>query len=294
MARITVVGSCNTDMVVKTERFPQPGETILGGEFFLFAGGKGANQAVAAARLGGEVRFVTRVGDDAFGRQAVKGFLKEGIDCSAITVDPKRASGTALITVNAAGENTIVVAPGANEGLVPSLLEHLVFETEEYVLTQLETPLDTVQALSHLTRKLVLNPAPAQPLSNVVLSQIFLITPNETELQLLTGQPVTDRASIVRAARMLLDSGVGHVIVTLGKAGAYYCGRTEAYLTEAPRVEAIDTTAAGDVFNGALVVALAEGRAMREAIVFAVKSASIAVTRMGAQASAPYRSELDH
>ncbi|THH41271.1 ribokinase [Neolewinella litorea] len=294
MNRITVVGSTNTDMVVMAERFPAPGETILGGQFFLFAGGKGANQAVAAARLGGQVRFVTRVGEDSFGRQAVEGFLREGIDCSAVSIDDRRASGTALITVNAAGENTIVVAPGANEALTPERLQYLDLAPDEFVLTQLETPLETVQALARRTDHLILNPAPARDLPDSLLRRLFLITPNETELHLLTGLPVTEEGnSVVAAAQALLAKGVQQVIVTLGRAGACYVGHDQTFFVPAPSVRAVDTTAAGDVFNGGLVVALAEGQSIRDAVAFAVRAASISVTRMGAQASAPLRSELN-
>ncbi|WP_420460548.1 ribokinase [Neolewinella sp.] len=292
MSRITVVGSSNTDMVVKTPRFPQPGETLLGGEFFLFAGGKGANQAVAAARLGGQVRFVARVGDDVFGRQAVEGFGREGIDCSHISVDPKLASGTALITVNGEGENTIVVASGANAALSVESITKLDLEEDEYVLTQLETPLETVLELVKHTDRLILNPAPATDLPDTVFDGLFMITPNETETQLLTGVRVTDETSAAQAAELLQSKGVQHVIITLGAAGAFYLGPGTSFMTPAPRVAAVDTTAAGDVFNGALVVALARGEDIRDAIAFAVRAASVAVTRMGAQDSAPRLSDL--
>lgn len=292
MARITVVGSSNTDMVIKTEHFPLPGETIVGGEFFLFAGGKGANQAVAAARLGGEVRFVARVGNDVFGKQALAGFEREGMDCSLVITDEETASGTALITINREGENSIVVAPGANARLSPEQLDTLTLQDGEYVLTQLETPLETVVAVSERGGRLVLNPAPAQPLPDSLLRRLYLITPNESELALLTDTEVTGTAEVQRAAQALLNRGVRQVVVTLGAAGAYYTDGRQAFMVSAPSVRAVDTTAAGDVFNGALVVALSEGKDMREAIGFAITAASLSVTRMGAQASAPYRHEL--
>lgn len=279
-------------MVVRTPRFPQAGETLLGGEFFLFAGGKGANQAVAAARLGGHVRFVARVGDDLFGRQALEGFKREGIDCSAVSTDPQLASGTALITVNEAGENTIVVASGANDALRSALLAPISLEANEYVLTQLETPLETVMALAERTDRLVLNPAPARELPDDLLQRVYLITPNETETRLLTGVRVTDQQSATAAATLLRQKGVQHVIITMGAAGAYYQGPASSFITPAPCVKAVDTTAAGDVFNGALVVALSEGRSMRDAVAFAIRAASLSVTRMGAQTSAPYLTEL--
>lgn len=293
MNSIIVIGSSNTDMVVKTARFPKPGETIVGGEFFLFAGGKGANQAVAAARLGGQVQFVARVGDDLFGKQAVDGFLKEGIDCSAVKFDATYASGTALITVDDSGENSIVVAPGANDALQPADLAGVNFASAKLVLMQLETPLATIQAATEAAPgKCVLNPAPAQALPAAILNGLYLITPNETEAELLTGILPTDEASCVAAANQLHHSGVEHVIITRGAAGAFYSGGGTTFNVAAPAVKAVDTTAAGDCFNGALVVALAEGQGWRAAIEFAVKAASISVTRMGAQVSVPKRGEL--
>ncbi len=293
MNNLIVVGSSNTDMVVKTERFPKPGETIVGGEFFLFAGGKGANQAVAAARLGGKVSFVARVGDDLFGQQAKDGFLAVGIDCQHVTTDPHHASGTALITVDASGENSIVVAPGANNALLPEHLSLVDFATASFVLMQLETPLETILAATKAAPgKCVLNPAPAQPLPANLLNGLYLITPNETEAELLTGVLPTDPASCVRAAKVLHEKGVENVIITLGAAGAFYSNGNDHFTVPAPKVKAVDTTAAGDTFNGALVVALAEGVGWRAAIEFAVKAASLSVTRMGAQASVPERSEI--
>ncbi|MEM1356812.1 MAG: ribokinase [Bacteroidota bacterium] len=290
---IIVLGSSNTDMVVKTERFPKPGETIVGGEFFLFAGGKGANQAVAAAKLGGAVQFVARVGDDLFGRQAVAGFAAVGIDCQHVSVDPDNASGTALITVDASGENSIVVAPGANAALLPEHLREVDFAVATLVLMQLETPLETIGAVAKLAAgKCILNPAPAQPLPDDLLNGLYLITPNESETELLTGIDPTDPASRARAAQAMHAKGVHNVIITLGSAGAYFSNGEGSFTVAAPKVKAVDTTAAGDTFNGALVVALAEGMDWRTAIEFAVKAASISVTRMGAQVSVPEREEV--
>lgn len=294
MKSIIVIGSSNTDMVVKTERFPKPGETIIGGEFFLFAGGKGANQAVAAAKLGGDVCFVARVGDDSFGRQAVEGFEAVGIDCHHVSTDPDQASGTAMITVDASGENSIVVAPGANNTLLPEHLSEVDFAAASLVLMQLETPLETILAAAQAARgKCVLNPAPAQALPANLLDGLFLITPNETEAELLTGVFPTDPASCVRAAKILHTKGVENVVITLGAAGAFFSDGNDHFTVSAPVVKAIDTTAAGDTFNGALVVGLAEGQGWREATEFAVRAASISVTRMGAQASVPRRREVE-
>lgn len=293
MQKINVVGSSNTDMVVKTERFPLPGETIIGGEFFHFAGGKGANQAVAAARLGGQVRFVTRVGNDSFGRQAIAGFEREGIDCSAISIDPKLASGTALITVNAAGENSIVVAPGANAALSPDLVRKLPEIKDQLVLTQLETPLATVIELVELTPYLVLNPAPARALPEQLYQRLYYLTPNETEVELLTGIKIQGEGSARRAAEVLNGKGVAHVVITLGAAGAFYRSDRQSFFVEAPRVKAVDTTAAGDVFNGALLFGLANGKDHRPAVELAVRAASLSVMHMGAQASAPSLQEVE-
>lgn len=297
MPRILVIGSSNTDMVVKTNRFPQPGETIIGGDFFLFPGGKGANQAVAAARMGGEVDLIAKVGQDVFGQQAIEGFAHEGINVAYVLSDSKLASGVALITVDASGENEIVVAPGANAALRPIDLDELAFANADLVLTQLETPLDTVlqaaKKAQALHKKFVLNPAPAQNLPAELYPLLHLITPNETEASLLTGIPLEDDDALPMVAEVLLQKGVKNVIITLGAKGAYFQNTHQKFLIPAPKVQAIDTTAAGDVFNGALAVALAEGLDWREAIELACRAGSIAVTRMGAQASAPFREELE-
>lgn len=298
MSKIVVIGSSNTDMVVKTNRFPNPGETILGGTFFMFAGGKGANQAVAAARMGGEVVLVTKVGNDVFGRQAIEGFEKEKIDTSYISTDMERASGTALIIVNESGENKIVVAPGSNDTLSENDVLKAAKEIEEaeVILMQLEIPISSVvfaaaQGLK-TESKVILNPAPAQELPKEIYSNLYLITPNETEAQLLTGVEVKDDDSISEAAQILLDRGVRNVIITLGARGAYFQNEYHSFFVAAPQVEAVDTTAAGDIFNGTLAVALANKNDWKSALEFACKAASLSVTRMGAQASAPFLSEI--
>lgn len=285
-------------MVVKTERFPKPGETIIGGEFFMFPGGKGANQAVAAARLGGDVTFVAKIGNDVFGKQALEGFKAENINTKFVFTDENAASGVALITVNAEGENEIVVASGANGELNESDIKaanNAIIEAEVVVL-QLEVPVETVafaikQSLK-AEKKVILNPAPAQALSNELLNGLFLITPNETEAEILTSVEVTNVATAKLAADELLKKGVQNIIITMGSKGAFFMNKTEAFLMEAERVKAVDSTAAGDVFNGALAVAIAENKPWKEAIAFANKAAAISVTRMGAQASAPKISEL--
>ncbi len=297
---ILVIGSSNTDMVVKTDRHPKPGETIIGGEFFMFPGGKGANQAVAAARLGGQVTFICKVGDDIFGKQAFDGFKKAGIQTEYVLTTETHPSGVALITVNAVGENEIVVAPGANHQLAVEDINDAseAIATAEIVLLQLETPIHTVeyaiQKAFRQNKKVVLNPAPAQPLSEHIFSALYLVTPNETEAEILTGINVNDQKTAAAAAVILLNKGVQNVLITLGAKGSFFKNTDQEFLIPALIVKTVDTTAAGDVFNGALCVALAREKPWQEAIEFATQAAAVSVTRMGAQASAPYLHELSN
>ncbi|MDI1324247.1 MAG: ribokinase [Algoriphagus sp.] len=298
MSKILVVGSSNTDMVVKSAHLPLPGETVLGGQFFTFAGGKGANQAVAAAKLGGDVTFLAKVGNDALGKIAVEGFKKEGIDVSHIITDPDSHSGVALIMVEDSGENCISVASGANGKFTALDIENAseLVKKASYVLVQLEIPLEAVTALVDkafaLGVPVILNPAPARPLSDKLISKLFIITPNETEAELLTGVKVTDEVSAAKAAKILREKGAKLVIITLGAKGAFLLSDQEEILIPSIQVNAVDTTAAGDTFNGALTVALSEGMEIKAAIRFANQAAAISVTRMGAQSSQPVRSEL--
>ncbi|QMW00953.1 ribokinase [Spirosoma foliorum] len=296
--QILVVGSSNTDMVVKTQKLPAPGETVLGGTFLMNPGGKGANQAVGAARLGGQVTFVAKVGNDIFGQQAVAGFQQEGINTSYILTDTEHPSGVALINVDASGENCITVAPGSNAHLQANETDAALqtASADALVLLQLEIPLPTVE---HVVKqaaqqglRVILNPAPAQELPADLFQHLFLITPNETEAELFTGVRVTDLPTAKQAAQKLHEMGVSNVVITLGSKGAYFSTGTEDQLIETATVKAIDTTAAGDCFNGALTVGLAEGQSLPDAIAFACKAASISVTRMGAQASMPKREEV--
>lgn len=296
---ILVVGSTNTDMVVQTEHLPRPGETVLGGTFLMNPGGKGANQAVAAARLGGEVVFVCKTGQDLFGQNTRQILKKENMDTTCVLLDDEQPSGVALITVDEKGENCISVASGANAHLLPEDLMtiHEVIEKADIVLMQLEIPLETVEYVAdeanRMGKMVVLNPAPARELPESLLSNLSMITPNETEASLLSGVEVTDEASAVEAARALTKMGVKRVVITLGSKGALSFVNGKSELIRALKVKAVDTTAAGDVFNGALVVALAEGQNFSEAIRFANKASAISVTRAGAQASIPNREELD-
>ena len=299
MSKIVVVGSSNTDMVVKTARFPEAGETIIGGDFFMFPGGKGANQAVAAARAGGTVTFICAVGTDLFGQNALEGYRKEGIDVEAAKVIKDAASGVALITVNAEGENEIVVASGTNANLssvhVAEVMEGM--DSDGILLTQLEIPMETIEYLAGYSRdtgqRLIINPAPAQELSSQILSGLFLITPNETEAKILTGISVEDDISMEDAARRLLSKGVQNVIITLGSRGAFFMNADEQFLVPSYAVKAVDTTAAGDVFNGVLTVCLSKDITWQESIAYANKAAAISVTKMGAQESAPYLEEIN-
>jgi ribokinase len=298
MAKIVVIGSSNTDMVVKTKKFPAPGETILGGEFFMFSGGKGANQAVAAARMGGEVTFISKIGNDIFGHRIMEEFKKEGIVTDYIDADFEKASGIALIIVDVKGENEIVVASGANETLSEQniIASEKEIASSEIVLLQLEVPLSTVLFAAKMgynsEKKVILNPAPAKELPIELFRCLYVITPNETEAEILTGIKVCDEFSIKKAAERLLEFGVQNVIITLGSAGAFFKNHETEMMVEAPKVSAIDTTGAGDIFNGVLAVKIAEGSDWGNAISMACQAATLSVTRMGAQASAPYLCEM--
>ncbi len=296
---IVVVGSSNTDMIIKLDRIPRPGETILGGEFVTAAGGKGANQAVGAARAGGRVTFIARVGRDMFGDQAIAGFIKDGIDVRYVFRDPAAPSGVALIFVAKDGENSIAVAGGANSRLAPADVKKAAkaMAGASAVVMQLETPLETVQAAADLAARagvrVILNPAPARPLPDRLLKKVSILTPNETEAELLTGLKVDSEAAAARAADKLRRRGVGTVILTLGARGAFVADGTNEQLVPGFKVKAVDATAAGDVFNGALAVALAEGQPLAAAVRFANAAAAISVTRLGAQPSAPTRREIE-
>ncbi|HNQ73136.1 MAG TPA: ribokinase [Verrucomicrobiota bacterium] len=296
---VIVVGSSNTDMIIQLDRIPKPGETILGGRFTTAAGGKGANQAVAAARAGGAVTFIARLGRDMLGDQAVAGFAADRIRTQFIVRDRRSPSGVALIFVDARGENSIAVAPGANGNLTPADVRRAkaAFTAGGILVLQLETPLRAAQAAAEhavaVDMRVILNPAPARALPNTLLRQLYLLTPNESEAELLTGIAVSDTASARQAAGVLRQRGVRNVIVTLGARGALVDGADGAGWIPAFKVKPVDSTAAGDVFNGALAVGLAEGRSLLDAARFGAAAAAISVTRLGAQTSAPARQEIE-
>ena len=297
--KIAVVGSSNTDMIIKVPRIPKPGETVLGGRFSTASGGKGANQAVAAARAGAEVCFIARVGDDMFAEAALEGFSADGIDISGVRRDPSAPSGVALIFVAEDGENSIAVASGANANLSADDVNtaRSTIESADILLTQLETPQESVRAAVKIASdagvKVILNPAPAQPLDDALMPQLDVLTPNEYEANRLTGIQVSGESSAAAAAAALRRKGVGCVLITLGSRGVYMDGDEKSGLVPAYSVKAVDTTAAGDVFNGTLAVALAEGRTLDESVRFASAAAALSVTKLGAQPSAPSRAEID-
>jgi ribokinase len=297
--RIVVVGSSNTDMIVKLPHIPKPGETVSGGAFSTAAGGKGANQAVAAARAGADVALVARVGEDSFGEEAVAGFVGDGIDVTRVTRNPAAPSGVALIFVDEKGENSIAVAPGANATLTPEDVEAAkeLITGADVLVMQLETPTESVERAAALARehgvKVILNPAPARPLSDEILGNVSILTPNESEAELLTGVQVADDAGAEEAAKALVARGVDTVILTLGSRGAYVFESGSGELVPGFEVQAVDTTAAGDVFNGSLAVGLSEGKPLADAVRFANAAAALSVTKLGAQPSAPDRSEIE-
>mgnify|MGYP000133981287 CR=1 FL=1 len=296
MAKVTVAGSSNTDMVVRVPHLPLPGETVLGEQFIMAAGGKGANQAVAAARLGAEVTFVARVGRDVFGAEALAGFRREGVHTQYIHTDARASSGVALILVDHAGENCIAVAPGANALLSPADVQEAreAIAASDVLLLQLEIPLETVVAAAQIANqagvRVILNPAPApsSPLPRNLLACLDILTPNENEASLLTG--ISDPE---KAAHLLLEQGVKTVVMTLGARGALIVSRDGRELVPGFPVEAVDTTAAGDAFNGGLAVALARGKPLAEAVRFANACGALATMRLGAQPSLPTLQEVE-
>ena len=280
---ILVVGSSNTDMVIKTNHLPRPGETVLGGTFFMNPGGKGANQAVAIARLGGEVSFICKTGSDIFGHQSQQLFEEEGIDTSYIFSDSKNPSGVALITVDAHAENCIVVASGANANLLPTDLAKAeeAIEQAELILMQLEIPMDTVEFVAKTAweknKLVILNPAPAQPLSAALLRHLYMITPNETEAEMISGVKITDDESLYRAAQALIDQGVGRVFLSLGEGGVLAVQPGEVQRVPICKAEMRNATGAGDAMMASLVWSFLAGRTLAQSAAAGTAAAAIAV-----------------
>jgi len=287
------------DLVVKSPRIPAIGETILGEDFIMTAGGKGANQAVAAAKLGAEVYLIAKLGDDVFAEQLLNNLKKEAVNTKYVTQIKKAASGVALITVDDAGNNVIVVAPGANQKLSPADVKKAKSDIASAgaLVAQLEVPLETVEFAGQLSKHagvpFVLDPAPAQKLGPELLKMVDVLKPNETEAGILTGIEVTDEASAQRASEILLESGVKAVILTMGAKGFLLATINQTEFVPAIKVDAVDATAAGDAFTGALAFGLAHGQELFEAALFANCVAALSVTKMGAQSSLPAKQEVE-
>ena len=299
---IIVIGSSNTDMVIRCSRLPRPGETVLGGSFMMNHGGKGANQAVAAAKLGGDTVFIGKVGDDVFGHQTVEMLTSLGIDTRFLGVSATEPSGVALINVDEhTAENSISVASGANGAIRPADIDAAeeVIASASLILMQLEIPIDTVTYAAKMTKRhgvtVVLNPAPApsEPLPEELLENVDIIIPNKTEAEVITGIAIDTPQDELRAIRSLHSKGISTVIFTLGSKGALLCQNGDCEEVPSFKVKAVDTTAAGDTFCGALCVGLSEGKEVRPAMIFANQAAAISVTRKGAQQSVPTRAEVD-
>lgn len=300
MKTLCVLGSINVDHVIRVPYFPKAGETLSGYGYQIAYGGKGANQAVAAARLGAKVKFIGTIGADQIGQAMKTAFAQDGIDTSAIEAIPNQSTGLAMIQVSDEGENSIVISAGANADLSETKVEanRTTIEQADMLLIQLESPLQAVELAAKIAKSagttVVLNPAPAQALPETLLSCVDMITPNETEAEILTGVKVTDEQTAAQAAQIFHQKGIHTVLITLGSKGVYFSEQGKAGgIIAGFRVQAVDTTAAGDTFNGGLVTALLEGKPMREAIRFAHAAAAISVTRIGAQTAIPTRVEVE-
>lgn len=296
-SKILVIGSSNTDMTIKADRLPVPGETVLGGKFIMGPGGKGANQAVAAKRLGGNVEFICKVGRDIFGENALEGYRKEGMDISHV-LRSDEASGVALILVDGSGENVISVAPGANGDITVEDIDSVadVIRKAGYLILQLEIPIPAVMRAAQIAHEagvyVILNPAPACKLPVELFKYISLITPNQTESALMTGVDIRDEETRNEAIKAFNDMGVKDVVVTLGSKGSLVCTEGTQTFVPALKVKAVDATAAGDTFCGGLCVALSQGKTLVQAAEFATKASALTVQKMGAQASIPHITDI--
>lgn len=293
--KIIVIGSSNTDMLIRVSRLPRPGETVLGGAFCTMQGGKGANQAVAASKAGGNVIFIARIGNDVLGEAALLSYKQIGLDTQFVIIDADHPTGVALINVSDEGENSISVASGANGYLSPRDIDcfRSQIATASVLLMQLETPMETVVHAAKLAKehhvKVILNPAPAAPLREELYRYIDVITPNETETELLTGIKPDTEPAMVKACEVLKQKGIETVVITLGAKGVYH---SEFGFMKSCKVMAVDTTAAGDVFNGAFAVATVQRKSIKESLLFANAAAALSVQKEGAQSSIPLLSEI--
>ncbi len=298
MRQLTVLGSVNADHVLRVDSFPRPGETLHGYDYSVIAGGKGANQAVAAARLGANVNFIACVGDDNFGLHIRQEFEKDGINIDAVMIEKDTPTGIAMIQVAATGENSICISAEANARLTPKRIAAHIgsIENADMLLLQLEVPIETIENAAEIANRsgttVILNPAPAQPLSDKLLKLVDIITPNETEAEILTGINVFDAQSAQLAADVLHKKGIKTVLITLGSQGVWLSKDGQGTQIMGYKVAAVDTTAAGDTFNGAFLTALLEGKSLNEAVQFAHAAAAITVTGQGAQSSIPYRQDV--
>ncbi|GAA0351558.1 ribokinase [Morganella psychrotolerans] len=298
-SRLTVLGSINVDHIMNIAQFPAPGETVIGKQYQTAFGGKGANQAVACGRSGADITFIACVGDDAIGAEILAQLKHDRVHTAAINVIPETTTGVAMIFVNGEGENVIGISAGANAALTPARFSpyQMIVAQSDALLMQLESPLETVIAAAEIAKKnqtkVILNPAPARELPDSLLSLIDVITPNETEAEKLTGISVSDETGAAKAAQALHDKGIEQVLITLGSRGVWLSINGEGRCIPGFKVNAVDTIAAGDTFNGAYVTALLEGKPADDAVRFAHAAAAISVTRRGAQPSVPWRKEID-
>lgn len=298
-SRLTVLGSINVDHIMNIAQFPAPGETVIGKQYQTAFGGKGANQAVACGRSGADITFIACVGDDAIGAEILAQLKHDRVHTAAINVIPETTTGVAMIFVNGEGENVIGISAGANAALTPARFSpyQMIVAQSDALLMQLESPLETVIAAAEIAKKnqtkVILNPAPARELPDSLLSLIDVITPNETEAEKLTGISVSDETGAAKAAQALHDKGIEQVLITLGSRGVWLSINGEGRSIPGFKVNAVDTIAAGDTFNGAYVTALLEGKPADDAVRFAHAAAAISVTRRGAQPSVPWRKEID-
>lgn len=297
MKRICVVGSLNMDLVVNVEKMPTLGETVMGGNYSEFPGGKGANQAVAISRLGGNVSMIGKVGRDNFGRVLVESLKKDGVDTDCIDIEDG-ATGVAMITVDKNAQNSIVVAPGVNYKLSKADIDAKrdLIKNSDFIVVQLEVPIDTVKYVLKVAKELgkftILNPAPAIKLDDEIIKNVDLLTPNETELNIISGKNIKNENDIKEAAEIMMNKGVKQLVVTLGSKGSLYIDKERSFFKKAYNVEAVDTTAAGDSYTGALAVALANGKDIENAMDFASKVGALSVMKKGAQSSLPTLEEV--